>query len=676
MADDLVEKVRYEADISDITAKLDTLERKQNDLASGTAGTATSVSGSWSKIGGSVGDNAKRIGVATLGIVGGLAVIGPAALEQGAQLEALNKKSATVFEGSLGSVQSWAKQNAAALGMTTDQLTGVAAGVGDLLKPMGFTADQAAAMSTDMLNLSGALSAWTGGQRSAAEVSEIITKAMLGERDGLKELGISISEADVQARLARDGKDKLTGAALEQAKALATQQLIMEKSTDAQKAWADGSMDSIKQQNASKASLEQLKESLVKGVYPALQALLPAVTAVAGWLGKNLPTALAGAKAAWDRIQGAFQWLVDRKPLLIGVITAIGVGIAALFASWLAGAIPAAAATIAAFAPFLAVGAAIAAVVAGVIYAYQNFEIFRTVVQAVGSFFTDVLWPALQSVFQWITDTIPPILSTVVGWFQTLWDKTEAVRNLIEGAFKLAVEGAKLYIDAWWTAVQTVADWLQTAWDKTDTLRALIAGGFQTAVDGIKAAIDLVWGALETTVGWLDDAWDSTDKLRGLLSGAFKTALDTAKTGVDTLGTAFETLKDLFRGAINFLIDKWNALDFKIDISVPSWVPGVGGKGFKVDDIFPDIPRLHTGGTVPGMFGTEVLTLLQPGETVRTRAQEAGVQMALESGFGGPSVTVNVMIPPSAVVVDPNGISDAAAYAIERGLYRVGRGRK
>ena len=68
----------------------------------------------------------------------------------------------------------------------------------------------------------------------------ILTKAYLGERDALTSLGIKISEADVQARLAANGQDELTGAALEQAKAVATQQLIFEKSTDAQKAWSDG----------------------------------------------------------------------------------------------------------------------------------------------------------------------------------------------------------------------------------------------------------------------------------------------------------------------------------------------------------------------------------------------------------------------------------------------------
>ena len=41
------------------------------------------------------------------------------------------------------------------------------------------------------------LRAWSGGQTSAAEVSDILAKAMLGETDGLKQLGISISQDEV-----------------------------------------------------------------------------------------------------------------------------------------------------------------------------------------------------------------------------------------------------------------------------------------------------------------------------------------------------------------------------------------------------------------------------------------------------------------------------------------------
>ena len=60
---------------------------------------------------------------------------------------------------------------------------------------------------------------------------------MLGEREQLKSLGISITEADVKQRLLKMGMEDLTGVQLQQAKATATQQLIFEKSTDAQAAF-------------------------------------------------------------------------------------------------------------------------------------------------------------------------------------------------------------------------------------------------------------------------------------------------------------------------------------------------------------------------------------------------------------------------------------------------------
>lgn len=209
------------------------------------------------------------------GIAGGLfasaAVVGfgKDMLTLGTQIDTFGRKAKTVFEGSTDDVTSWAKANASSFGLTDDSLRGLAANFGDLLKPMGFTAAQAAKMSTEVVGLSGALSAWSGGQRTAAEVSDILAKAMLGERDSLKELGISISQADVEQRLFEKGQKKLTGAAKEQAEAVATQELIFEKSTDAQKAWADGSMDAVKKQNALKEKIGELKEDLANKLRPA-----------------------------------------------------------------------------------------------------------------------------------------------------------------------------------------------------------------------------------------------------------------------------------------------------------------------------------------------------------------------------------------------------------------------
>jgi hypothetical protein len=60
----------------------------------------------------------------------------------------------------------------------------------------------------------------------------------------------------------------------------------------------------------------------------------------------------------------------------------------------------------------------------------------------------------------------------------------------------------------------------------------------------------------------------------------------------------WDGLKHAFKGAINFIIDAWNKLDLSVDVSVPGWVPGIGGKGFHIPDVFPDIPRLAQGALV------------------------------------------------------------------------------
>lgn len=250
---------------------------------------------------GSKFSNVAKVVAAGGAIIGGVAVgVGLKVLDMGSNFEAMDAKASTVFGNQIGLVKDWAAENAAAMGLTSRQATGLAANFADLLIPMGFTRDQAADMSTKVVGLSGALSEWSGGTKSAAEVADILSKAMLGERDGLKALGISISEADVQARLAANGQAQLTGAALEQAKALATQQLIFEKSTDAQAAYAEGTAKGLRVQAEFNAMMGEVVEQLVTALYPA-------VLTIATFLKENLPPAIETAKQVFETIRPTLE---------------------------------------------------------------------------------------------------------------------------------------------------------------------------------------------------------------------------------------------------------------------------------------------------------------------------------------------------------------------------------
>jgi phage-related protein len=676
MADDTyVQEIQYKADISDIQRKLQTLGTEQGKLDTSTGSSTGRMSSSWDKLGPKV----RNVGLFLGGVGGIAAVMAPRMLNAGAGFEAIDAKSKTVFEGSLGSVEKWASTNASSMGMTQTQAIAAAASFADLMKPMGFTAEQAAKMATETTNLSGALSAWTGGTRSAAEVNDILSKAMLGERDGLKELGISISEADVQARLAKNGQQDLTGAALEQAKALATQQLINEKSTDAQKAWADGSMDAIKQQNKMKTATAQAGESVTKALYPALQALVPMVSSVATWVGERAP----GAIATFRRVIGnVVDFFVDNKPILIAAAIGLGAVLVGLFTAWTVGAASAAAATLVAAAPFIAVGAAVAAVAAAVLYAYQNWEWFRTAVDAVKEFIVNQLVPAFQQVWGFIDRNVIPIIKKLIEMYlKVLITYFTTVKNVIVNMVIPALVSIATTIATVATAVgnavssivgfvtgipSRISKTVSTLWDglrsgitsAKDWVSAKIdqVVGFVTGIPGrISGVVMYLWTPIRTGItkarDWIGNRIDDIVNFVTELPG---------RVG-NTLSNLWNGLKDGFRTVIQWIIDRWNDLY----LPIPEVDLGPLGKigGGRV--YFPEIkiPGLHTGGKVPGPTGSEALYMLQAGETVRTRAQEADVQRRLNGPDTGRSVVIH-----GDLVVQSN---EPARHWFDEGMWRV-----
>lgn len=240
-------------------------------------------------------------GVASAFAVDKILGFGSSLMTLGTQMQVAGIKADTVFGDSADGVRKWADELNESMGLSDEALTGLAANMGDLLKPMGFTSDEAANMSMEMLDLSGALSAWSGGTVGAAQAAEIMSKALLGERDGLIALGIDIKQAEIDAWVLKNTTGDLTDEQLKQAEASATQALLFEKSTDAQAAWADGSMDGVKAQNELRAAWADAQVFLAEKFLPILETLFQ--------YGKNVIDFAKILKAAWD-ING-FQGVID-----------------------------------------------------------------------------------------------------------------------------------------------------------------------------------------------------------------------------------------------------------------------------------------------------------------------------------------------------------------------------
>ena len=109
------------------------------------------------------------------------------------------------------------------------------------------------------------------------------------------------------------------------------------------------------------------------------------------------------------------------------------------------------------------------------------------------------------------------------------------------------------------------------------------------------------------------------------------TVFSAIKTGVTAslsfLTAYFTGVLNIYKGIFNAIAKLWNNSIGKLSFTFPSWVPGLGGKGFDV----PNIPMLAEGGIVTGP------TLAMIGE----RGPEAVIPLNKAGALGGITINVN-----------------------------------
>lgn len=144
------------------------------------------------------------------------------------------------FESKFRTVFKWVEDQAFqtfetmgdAVGRSRTDLIKYAGTVGDVLKPLWFMADQALVLSENMIKL--AIDVASFNNVSDTQAIDAFTKALTWERESLKSLGIVISEADVKQKAYELWLAKTWEELWKQAKALATYQLLLDNTSDAQ----------------------------------------------------------------------------------------------------------------------------------------------------------------------------------------------------------------------------------------------------------------------------------------------------------------------------------------------------------------------------------------------------------------------------------------------------------
>lgn len=142
-------------------------------------------------------------------------------------------KYGVVFGGMGDASEKAAKQFSDSFDLAGATSKEMLANTGNLLQGMGATKEESLDLSLKVNTLASDLASFTNNEGGAKVASEALTKALLGEKEQMKTLGIAILDSDVKARVAKNGQDNLTGTALKLAKAQATLQLITEQSKNA-----------------------------------------------------------------------------------------------------------------------------------------------------------------------------------------------------------------------------------------------------------------------------------------------------------------------------------------------------------------------------------------------------------------------------------------------------------
>lgn len=366
-------------------------------------------------------------------------------------------------------------------------------------KSAGLSGDQLGGFATGLTGLAGDLASFRG--TSPEQAIEAIGAALRGESEPIRQYGVLLDDATLKNRAMALGLISSTKEALTpQQKVLAAQAEILAQTGDAQGDFARTGDSAANQQKKLQANIENTQAALGSALLPVLSALLPILQTFAKFIEEN-----AG-------------WLVPLTAAVLGVTAAVWLFNAALAAN-----------------PIVLITIALAALVAAIILAYQNVEVFRTIVDAV--------MRAAVAAFTWLLDTV----KLVFAWVADHWPLLLAI---ITGPFGLAVG---LIINNF------------------DTIKRIISG----AIDWLRGVFSTVADIVASPFRWAAQQIGSI--VEGIKS-TFSGAIDTVKTLWNTFA----------RG--------WNAIEIEVpSVHIP-WPIDKDVGGFTLG--VPDLPTFATGGIV------------------------------------------------------------------------------
>jgi len=256
------------------------------------------------------------------------------------------------------------------------------------------------------------------------------------------------------------------------------------------------------------------------------------------------------------------------QAVITGVATALGILAGALAISSLIQAVQKAFAllnTTMLANPIFLVITAIAALVAGLVYAYNHCEEFRRIVDEAFNMIKTVVVTVIETVM----NTISTAFTAIVAFFSNTWNNAKnivtTVWNAIKTAISTAVNTVRNTISTVFTAIRTVT---QTVWNAIKT-------AITTPVNAARSTVTSVFNGIRSTVSSVVNGIKSTvSSTFNAIKTAMTSPIESAKS---TISGILGKIKGMFPMSIGRVFSNLSLPH--ISVSGGSAPFGIGGKG-------------------------------------------------------------------------------------------------
>jgi hypothetical protein len=504
---------------------------------------------------GKVTEHGKAIGVAMMGVGGTLVGVGAGLQALGSKDQAAHQQLQASIEATGQSYEDYAGQVEAAIGHQ-EKFGDTAGQTQDALRLLT-QATHDPQQALDLLSTATDIAAAKHEDLSTAATQ--LGKVYNGNTKLLKEYGIVI---DKNTGLTKDGKTAM--------------QALADVTGGQASAAADTFTGHL---NAIKAHIEDAAAAFGQKYGPAITAAGAAMTGLGAAI--EVTSAVTSAlkdstllQAAASKAAELAQWLwnaaMDANPIMLIVL-------------------------------------AIAALVAGVILAYNNIAVFRDLVDGAGK--------VMVAAFTAVSDAAV----AVWNWISANWPLLLAI---LTGPFGLMVDVIVKNWDSISNAIVGVWNWITGNWP---LLLGILTGPIGAAVLLIVSHFDDVKQAATDVYDWVKGKFDA-------IAGAISNV-------VGAVAGAISSVVDAIKAPINAVIRAFNGIEFRIpSFTLPSFDVGpvhLGGETVGGVTIgFPDIPQLAQG----GLITSTGLVYAHAGEVISPTP----------AGIGGPAVHID-----NATFMDP-----------------------